>query len=89
MKINSNKNDDEYIFYVIGQNIKKQRKIKGWTQEQLAIKCMYNRSFIANLESKKVFQTVSIGCLNHIAKTLGIHITRLLDDLDVDENKKI
>lgn len=85
MKIN-NKNDDEYIFYIIGQNIKKQRKIKGLTQEQLAIKCMYNRSFIANLESEKVFQTVSISCLNHIAKTLGIHITKLLEDLEDDKN---
>lgn len=85
MKIN-NKNDDEYIFYVIGQNIKKQRKIKGLTQEQLAIKCMYNRSFIANLESEKFFQTISVSSLNHIAKTLGIHITKLLEDLEDDKN---
>lgn len=85
MKIN-NKNDDEYIFYVIGQNIKKQRKIKGLTQEQLALKCTYDRSFIANLESEKVFQTISISSLNHIAKILGIHITKLLEDLEDDIN---
>ncbi len=81
-----NKNDDEYIFYIIGQNIKKYRKIKGWTQQQLAIKCMYDRSFIANLESEKFFQTISISSLNHIAKILGIHITKLLEDLDDEEN---
>lgn len=85
MKIN-NKNDDEYIFYVIGQNIKKQRKIKGLTQEQLALKCTYDRSFIANLESEKVFQTISISSLNHIAKILEIHITKLFEDLEDNKN---
>lgn len=82
----TNKNDDNYIYYVIGQNIKKQRKSKGWTQQQFAFKCNYDRSFIANLESEKVFQTISINSLSHIAKTLGIHITKLLEDLDNNEN---
>lgn len=85
MKTN-HKNDDEYIFYVIGQNIKKQRKVKGLTQQQLALKCTYERSFIANLESEKVFQTISISSLNHIANTLGVHITKLLEDLDEEKN---
>jgi len=87
MRIN-NKSDDEYIFYVIGQNIKKQRKIKGWTQEQLALKCMYDRSFIANLESEKVFQTVSVSSLYHIAEILGIHITKLFEDFEEEKEKK-
>lgn len=83
----TNKNDENYIYYVIGQNIKKQRKLKGLTQEQLAIKCTYDRSFIANLESEKVFQTISVSSLNHIAKILGIHITKLFEDLR-EENEK-
>lgn len=80
-----NKDDEEYIFNVIGQNIKKQRKIKGWTQQELANKCIYDLSFIGNLESKKVFQTISVSSVFHIAQVLGIHITKLFEDLEEDK----
>jgi len=81
--INKN-NDENYIYYVIGQNLKKWRKKRGLTQEQLAIKSNYNLSFIGNLESKKVFQTASVGSLYHLAKVLDIPITDLFKDLDDD-----
>ena len=76
-----NKNDENYIFYVIGQNIKKQRNIKGWTQEILADECNYDLSFIGKLESKTT-QTISIPSAEHIAKILDIHITKLFEDLE-------
>ena len=76
------KNDENYIFYVIGQNLKKQRKLKGLTQEKLAEQSNYALSFIGNLESEKVFQTVSIGSLYHIAKVLGIDIRELFTPID-------
>ena len=31
-----NKNDDNYIYYWVGKNIKKYRKLKGWSQSKLA-----------------------------------------------------
>ena len=74
------KNDENYIYYIIGQNIKKQRKLKKLTQEKLAEKCNYSLSFIGNLESSKVFQTISIGSLYHIAKALDIDIIELFKD---------
>ena len=76
-----NKNDENYIYYVIGQNIKKKRKEKKVTQEQLAEKCNYSLSFIGNLESSKVFQTISVGSLYHIAKVLDINIIELFKEL--------
>lgn len=75
------KNDENYIYYVIGQNIKKQRKLKKLTQEKLEEKCNYSLSFIGNLESSKVFQTISVGSLYHIAKILDINITELFKDI--------
>ena len=48
------KNDENYIYYVIGQNLKKLRKDKGFTQERLAEASNYALSFIGNLESDKV-----------------------------------
>lgn len=76
------KRDENYIYYVFGQNLKKQRKLKGFTQEQLADKSTYNLGFIKNLESKKVHQTVSMGTAYKFAQVLGIHVTKLFEDLD-------
>ena len=80
-----NKNDENYIYYVIGQNLKKLRKDKGFTQEWLAEASNYALSFIGNLESDKVFQTISVGSLYHIAKILNIDIRELF--APIDENK--
>ena len=76
------RNDENYIYYVLGQNIKKQRKLKNLTQEQLAEKCNYSLSFIGNLESPKLFQTIPVGSLYHIAKVLEISILELFKDID-------
>ena len=81
------KNDENYIYYVIGQNLKKQRKLKGYTQEKLAEASNYALSFIGNLESDKVFQTISVGSLYHLSKVLGIHITDLFQDLSNEDDK--
>ena len=39
------------IYDIVGQNIKKYRKLKGWTQKELADKAMVSDSLIAKLES--------------------------------------
>lgn len=80
--MHSDKNDENYIYYVIGQNLKKQRKLKGFTQEKLADASNCNLSFIGNLESSKVFQTISVGSLYQLAKILGVSIKDFFDDLD-------
>ena len=79
------RNDENYIYYVIGQNIKKKRKLKNLTQEQLAEKCNYSLSFIGNLESTKVFQTISVGSLYHIAKVLD----KAMGGIRVEEHEEV
>ena len=74
--------DENYIYYVIGQNLKKLRKDKGFTQEKLAEASNYALSFIDNLESNKVFQTISVGSLYHLTKILGIDIKELFAPID-------
>lgn len=44
--------DENYIYEVVSKNIKKQRQLKGLTQEQLANKMSYSTQFISNIESK-------------------------------------
>ena len=77
----NNNNYENKIYFIIGQNLKRIRKEKGLTQEKLAEESNYSLSFIGNLESQKVYQTISVGSLYHLSKILNVHITELLKDL--------
>lgn len=71
--------DENYIYDIVSKNIKKQRKKKGLTQEQLASKINYSTQFISNIESKN-HQTFSLGTLWRIALVLDIDISLLFDE---------
>lgn len=75
------KEDNNYIYYWVGKNIKKQGKLKGLTQKELAEKCNYSENFIGDLENN-TFKTCSLNTLYHISKVLGVHIKVLFDDLE-------
>lgn len=77
------KEDENYIYQIIGKNIKKYRKLKGWTQEQLAEEIDYSLSFISGIESA-YHQTFSLGALWRISMVLGVDFYKLCED----ENKK-
>ena len=66
------------IYYIIGLNIKKYRKLKGLTQRDLADALLLSESFIAKLESK-TYQTISIDTLLLIANFLEVDITCFFD----------
>lgn len=66
------------IYTLIGQNIKKYRKIAGLSQEQLATKTNLSYGYIKNLEAKSVRATISIETLELIAEHLNVTIIDLL-----------
>ena len=68
--------DDKIIYNEIGKLVKKERKKKKITQEQLT---SYSLSFIANIESN-TYQSFSIHTLYNIANALDISINKLLPD---------
>ena len=70
------RNNENYIYEIVSKNIKKQRKLKGLTKEQLAQKINYSTQFISNIESKN-HQTFSLGTLWRIALILEIDIKEL------------
>ena len=74
-----NRNDENYVYQLVSENIKKQRKLKGFTQEQLAEKMSYSTQFISNIESKN-HQTFSLGTLWRIALVLDIDIALLFKE---------
>lgn len=69
---------EENIYNVIGKNIKKYRKKKGWTQRELSEKLLLSDSFIAKLESI-THQTLSIDTLEQIAKVLDVPIAKFFE----------
>jgi len=71
-------NNKENIYNIIGKNIKKYRKLKGWTQKELADRAMASDSLIAKLESV-TYQTISVDNLEHIADVLEVDIRRFFD----------
>lgn len=81
------RNDENYVYELVSKNIKKQRKLKGWTQEQLAQKLAYSTQFISNIESKN-HQTFSLGTLWRIALVLDIDINVLFIEDEID-NKEL
>ena len=67
-----NKENNDYIYYWVGKNIAKQRKLKGWTQRELAERCNFNNTFISNIENNSS-QTFSMNTFYHISKILGLN----------------
>ncbi len=84
--MNDQKNEN-YIYYLVGQNLKKQRKLKHLTITKFAMLCNYSEGFIMNIESPNYKQTFSLGTVWTFAKTLGIDIRVLFEPLDDEENR--
>ena len=77
--------NENYVYELVSKNIKKIRKEKGLTQEELAKKMSYSTQFISNIESKN-HQTFSLGTLWRLSLFLDIDI-RILFEEDNKKNK--
>lgn len=77
-----NKSSENYIYYLVGQNLKKQRKLKHFTVTKLAMVCNYSEGFIMNIESPNYLQTFSLGTIWKFANVLGIDVRDLFEPLD-------
>ena len=78
----NNKNDKNYIYYLVVTEHKIQRKLKGLTQSQFTELCNYSDGFIMNIESDKYHQTFSLGTIWKFTQILNIDIRELLKPID-------
>ena len=76
------KKNENYIYYLVGCNLKKQRKLKNLTITKFAQLCNYSEGFIKNIESPNYIQTFSLGTIWKFADILEIDIRTLLEPLD-------
>lgn len=75
--------DKDNLYYLISQNIKKQRKIKGWTQVKLAMKSNISVDYLKKIETKSgCDKQFSIDTVQKIAKALEIDVKDLFNKLD-------
>ena len=80
-----NKKDENYVYYLVGQNLKKQRKLKKLTIAKFAMLCNYSEGFIMNIESPNYNQTFSLGTVWTFANVLNIDIRELFNPLDKND----
>ena len=73
------RNNENYVYELVSKNIKKIRKGKGITQEQLAEIMSYSTQFKLNIESKN-HQTFSLDTLWRLALVLNIEIKELFNE---------
>lgn len=75
------KHEDNYYFDIIRCNIKKYRKEKGLTQQELADKAQITMNYLAKIESMKMQRGFTITILGRIADALEIDIRNLFEPL--------
>ncbi len=74
---------EQDIYFRVGQNIKKQRKLKNMTQRKLAEKSYFSYEFIRKIESKSACRnTFSLDTVDKIANALDVDIRLLFEPLD-------
>lgn len=74
------------LYYIVAQNIKKQRKIKDWTQIKLAMESNISIDYLKKIETRSgCTKQFSLDTVEKIAKALDVPVKELFNDLD-DEN---
>ncbi len=68
-------------YKIIGQAIKKYRKDKGFTQEQLADRVSISMSYLTKIEAPNCDQPFSLEVIFDIAEVLEIPAHTLLEDV--------
>jgi len=75
--------NNENIYYIVSQNIKKQRKIKGWTQVKLALKSNVGYDYLKKIETKSgCNKQFSLDTIQKIANALDIDFRILFEPIN-------
>lgn len=68
---------------IVRRNIKKYRKMRGYTLQELADLSGLSHGYVRDLESFGIEKTPLLETLGKIAEALEIDIRQLFDDVDV------
>lgn len=74
---------EENLYYIVSQNIKKQRKLKGWSQVKLALESNISVDYLKKIETKSGSdKQFSLATIQKIANALQIDVRKLFNKLD-------
>lgn len=71
------------VVQLLGRNVRRYRKLKGMTQEQLALEAGMDRSYVSDLERGE--RNPSVRALGRLAAALSVEPMSLLEDNLRDE----
>lgn len=71
--------ENEFKYIQIGLNVAYFRKMRGYSQEELAELVDISRSYISAIEAPNIVQNVSLEVLFRLAKALEIEPYQLLE----------
>ena len=67
--------NNDNLYYIVSQNIKKQRKLKGWTQVKLAMESNISVDYLKKIKTKSgCNKQFSLDTIQKISKALGIDV---------------
>ncbi len=72
-------NDDEYYYKIVRKNIKKYRKDKNLTQQNLADMTELSREYICDIENDSRNKHLTIAVLGRIAEAMNMDITAFFE----------
>ena len=78
--MNIDKYNENYVYYLVGQNLKKIRKQKEICIVKFAQLTNYSEGFIRNIENPNYFKTFSLGTLWRFASVLGVNIQEFFNE---------
>ena len=70
------------VVQLLGANVRHHRKLKGMTQERLALDAGMERSYVSDLE--RGMRNPSVRALGRLAEALGLEPKSLLESPSVD-----
>ncbi len=74
--------DKNTLSHLVRKNIRKYRKMRGYTMQELADKTGLTHQYIRDLECLNVDKTPTLESLGKFANALEIDIRQLFDDID-------
>lgn len=77
-----NKINKNNIYDTVRYNIRKYRKLKGMTQQELADASELSHGYIREIESRKMQSTFSLDAVEKIADGLEINFKLLFDEIN-------
>ena len=71
----------------VGLLVKAQRKLRGWSQEELAHRADLHRTFVSSIE--RGTKNTTINSIHTIAKAMDLTVSELLEGLKISDHEDV